>query len=102
MSLLRECGDYASAAARVAGRGYRLGDHKAVKLRYLTDVRGVRVFIVSEGIARSDAEAMGMTKADDVEAALASAGVQPARQRVYRVADAANTCVTVEPAAEAL
>ena len=102
MSLLRECGDYASAVAEVAHRGYRLGDHKAVKLRYLTDVRGVRVFIVSDGIAPAEAEVMGMTKAGDVEAALASAGIDPAREKVFRVADAANTCVTVDPAAKAL
>jgi len=102
MSLLRECGDYASAVAQVARRGYLLGDHKAVKLRYLTDVRGVRVFIVSAGISRAEAEVMGMAKADDVEAALAAGGIDPGRQKVYRVADAANTCVTVDPAAEAL
>ena len=102
MSLLRECGDYASAVAQVARRGYRLGDHKAVKLRYLTDVRGVRVFIVSADIARAEAEVMGMAKADDVEAALAAGGTDPGRDKVYRVADAANTCVTVDPAAEGL
>jgi nickel-dependent lactate racemase len=96
MGLLRRRGTYDEALAEVNGRGYRLGDHKGLKLRYLTDRRGVRVFVVSDGLSEEDAKALGFTKAGSVEQALATAGIDPAGGGVYEVADAANTCVVVE------
>jgi len=95
MRLLRECPDCSSAEVAVARRGYRLGDHKAVKLRRLTDRRAVSVFAVSEGLTDADLAALGFARAADPAAALAAAGVDPPRHRVFRVADAAHTVVTV-------
>ncbi len=56
MELLRGSNDYAGACRMVDTRGYRLGDHKAVKLRHLMDEaeRGVHVALVSPHL--SDAE----------------------------------------------
>ena len=45
--------------------------------------------------ARSSLRLLGFTGAANVEAALAAAGLDPDRHAIYRVADAANTCVTV-------
>jgi nickel-dependent lactate racemase len=71
LSLLRRAGDYATACRIVAQEGYHLGDHKAVKLRQLTDPaqRGVRVALVSRNIAVEDAEAAGMSVFTHVESA---------------------------------
>jgi len=93
--LLARCGDYDAAAAEVDRRGYRLGDHKALRLRYLTGPRGVRAFVVSAGLDAGDAALLGLAKAPSVGAALAEAGVDPAGGGVFAVADAANTCVDV-------
>jgi hypothetical protein len=62
MRLLRWAGDHASAKRRVQEDGYTLGDHKAVKLRYLTDPtrRGVHVALISPNIADADAATAGL------------------------------------------
>ncbi|UCE60874.1 MAG: DUF2088 domain-containing protein [Phycisphaerales bacterium] len=72
LTLLRRAGDYESAARVVEAEGYRLGDHKAVKLRYLTDPtkRGVNVALVSSCIALADARAAGMEIFTDNASAL--------------------------------
>jgi len=95
MGLLARCPTYRSAADAVGRDGYRLGDHKAVKLRYLTDRRGVRVFAVSEGLSDEDLRVLGFARSPTVEDALTTAGIDPARDVVYRVPDAANVSVTV-------
>jgi len=95
MRLLRDCPSYESADAAVRRNGYRLGDHKAIKLRYLTDRRAVRVFAVSPGLSDRELLALGFTRARNVQQALSSAGIDPAKDHVCRVADAANTCVLV-------
>ncbi len=96
--LLRDAATHAEALARVQKRGYRLGDHKAVRLRYLTDpaCRGVRVFVVAPGLSQADAALLGVAKVDSVEAALRQAGVNPDDPDVYRVEDAGNTCVATD------
>lgn len=95
VALLRRAPTYSQAMAIVARQGYRLGDHKAVRLRYLTDpsCRAVGLYIVSDGISDEQAQILGLAKAASVEAALADAGVNPRKSSVYRVEDAGNMCV---------
>jgi nickel-dependent lactate racemase len=61
MNLLRAAPTYADAVQAVSTRGYHLGDHKAVKLRHLTDpaCRGVHVALVSRHVSPQDAESAG-------------------------------------------
>jgi hypothetical protein len=96
--LLAEAPTHAAAVAAVRARGYRLGDHKAVRLRFLTDpaCRGVRVFAVSPGLSDADAALLGVRKAATVDEALAEAGFPPDGPGAYRVADAGNTCVEAD------
>jgi len=94
MQLLRDCPDCPSVEAAVSRRGYRLGDHKAVRLRRLTHTRRVRVFAVCPGLSDRDLSVLGFARAGDIAAALAAADIDPARHQVFRVADAANTVVT--------
>ncbi|MHC4715453.1 MAG: nickel-dependent lactate racemase family protein [Planctomycetota bacterium] len=96
VDLLERCPTYEAAVEAVTRQGYRLGDHKAVKLRHLTDRRGVRVFAVSDGLGDEDLRRLGFARASSVEGALSAAGVDPARDAVYRVADAANVSVEVQ------
>ncbi len=97
LTLLRDAPDYAGAVATVAQRGYRLGDHKAVKLRHLTDScqRGVRVLLASRNVSAADAALCGLQRFDSVDAALraipAAASEEPLNG--LRVEDAGNVCV---------
>jgi len=95
VSLLREARSHDEAVRIVRRRGYRLGDHKAVRLRYLTDpaCRGVRVYAVSAGLTDADADVLGLGRADSVPAALADAGIDPTAHAICRVRDAGNCCV---------
>jgi nickel-dependent lactate racemase len=94
ISLLRRAATHAEAVAAVESAGYRLGDHKAVRLRYLTDpaCRAVRAYVVSEGLSPADAALLGLLKAPTVAAALADAGIRPGRDSVLHVHDAGNLC----------
>lgn len=73
MRLLHKAPTLAAAREIIANEGYTLGDHKAVKLRELTDParRGVRVALVSDQILAEDACAAGMTVFRSVEQARA-------------------------------
>ena len=95
VSLLGRAATHADAVAAVQSAGYRLGDHKAVRLRYLTDpaCRAVRVYVVSEGLSPPQAALLGLHKAPSVAAALDAAGIRPHRQSVLHVCDAGNLCV---------
>ncbi len=73
LSLLRRAESYAAACRFVRQNGYRLGDHKAVKLRYLTDAaqRAVNVALVSGGVPVDLAALCGLRAMPSVAAALA-------------------------------
>ena len=60
VKLLERAPTHREALAVVDERGYRLGDHKAVKLRALTDSRSVRVGLVSPAIDVSMEKVLGM------------------------------------------
>jgi nickel-dependent lactate racemase len=74
LGLLRRAPDYATAREIVAREGYRLGDHKAVKLRHLTDPaqRGVHVALAARNVAVADAQAAGLRLFDSPGPALDS------------------------------
>lgn len=60
VELLREAPTAEAARALVESRGYRLGDHKAVRLRCLTDEREVRVGLISSGVSPDLAGVLGI------------------------------------------
>ena len=53
VAVLRQCPDLAATEALLAARGYRLGDHKALRIRRL-QARGVSIGIVSPGLESLD------------------------------------------------
>jgi nickel-dependent lactate racemase len=69
VELLRRAHTHAEALAVVEERGYRLGDHKAVRLRALTDVRGIRVALVSPHVDAALGGVLGMRIVPDLSAA---------------------------------
>jgi len=71
VSLLRDAATYEDAVAVVEARGYRLGDHKAVRLRALTDGRRVNVALVSKGVPAALGDVLGVRIFADREAAAA-------------------------------
>lgn len=94
VSLLRQAGSYDEAVSLVNQRGYRLGDHKAVRLRYLTDParRNVQAFLVGGGVSPQDASVLGFRCCDSVEEALGARGIYANLARVLRIKDAGNLC----------
>ena len=98
--LLQQAPDHRTALALVQSRGYRLGDHKAVRLRHLTDpaCRNVRLILVSPGLTDAHARILGATKADSIDAALRAAGATGKSALLCDVEDAGNTCLEVRPA----
>ena len=99
LTLLSRAGDYATARRIVREEGYRLGDHKAVKLRYLTDraARGVHVIIVSPNIDPDVGRAAAMQVSTKADSALQRLGqtVTGLLQRGLVVDDAGVVAVTV-------
>ena len=97
VELMRACPDHASALATVRDRGYRLGDHKAVRLRALTDLRGVRLALVSKGVDPALEAALGMRIfAGREEAAAWARGLLPASSRGLLVEDAGNVTLEIK------
>jgi nickel-dependent lactate racemase len=101
--LLRRAPAMEEVRALLDRRGYRLGDHKAVRLRSLTDPagRGVRLRFVSPGLDAAAAALTGGEKAESVEAAFASARLELGRCRAARVLDAGNVVLRVRGGEEA-
>jgi nickel-dependent lactate racemase len=99
LSLLRRGPSHARALDQIGRAGYRLGDHKAVALRNLTDParRGVHLQLVTPGLDEATAKLLGGTLAPDVETALARAGMDPDGSGVIRVEDAGNVVLRIGP-----
>ena len=95
VELLRSADTYHEAHQLVEANGYQLGDHKAIRLRYLTDddTRAVRLFLVSNGLTDQDAALLGGVKCPTLVDALAAAGIDPRDQTIYHIKDAGNVCV---------
>ncbi len=60
MMLMEQAATYQEALKAVESEGYRLGDHKAVRLRALSQERGVRLGIVSSGLSERQARIAGL------------------------------------------
>lgn len=93
LDLLRRAPTFAGACALVRRDGYRLGDHKAVKLRHLTDpaARGVRLALVAEGLPDEACALLGARRfATAEEAAAWLSGEIGVAERGVRIDDAGN------------
>lgn len=97
VELLREAPTAEDARALVESRGYRLGDHKAVRLRCLTDERDVHVGLISKGIADGLGEVLGMRVFADRQSAAAWALEQLGGDATHAVVvhDAGNVALAV-------
>jgi len=90
MASLRQASSWKGVREHVQDRGYRLGDHKAVRLRHLTDQREVKVALVSEGVTEADAKVCGMVGFHDEASALAWARRVAPGGREHVLDDAGN------------
>jgi nickel-dependent lactate racemase len=93
MKLLENAPDHERAVALVNREGYRLGDHKAVRLRALTHRRGVRLGVVSTHLSETDARTAGLELHTDRGAAArwATALLGTGARSAVLVEDAGNT-----------
>ena len=101
LELLARAKDHATALAILKAEGYRLGDHKAVKVRAL-EARGVRWHIASSGLVGNPAAARAVSEAGlalhgTLEDALAAARSELGTElgRALLVEDAGNIVVHV-------
>jgi nickel-dependent lactate racemase len=97
MKLLEKAPDYENALVLVGREGYRLGDHKAVRLRELTDRRRVRIGLYSNYLSEADARTAGLVLHIDRPAAArwASACLGNGASKAVIVEDAGNTTLTL-------
>ncbi|HYC00271.1 MAG TPA: lactate racemase domain-containing protein [Candidatus Limnocylindrales bacterium] len=95
VELLRAAPTVDEARAIVQERGYRLGDHKAVRLRALTDERRVHIGVVSRGVPADLGDVLGMRIFADRAAAAAWARELLGGDRATGliVADAGNVAI---------
>jgi nickel-dependent lactate racemase len=97
LDLLRSAPDYDEAMRQVSERGYQLGDHKAVRLRALTDRRRVRLGVLSPNLDSSMEALLGARIFSDAAAAAAwiLAAVGESRARGVWATDAGNITLEV-------
>lgn len=81
---------WAAADAFVRTQGYRLGDHKAVRLLYLTDIRHLQLAVVSPGLSAADAALCKMQPFPSEAEALAWAASVAPGPHALTLDDAAN------------
>lgn len=91
--LLERAATLSEALAIVEREGYTLGDHKAVRLRALTEQRRVALAAVAPGLAPELAQAAGIEWLPDRAAAAhwAKGRLGPGGRRAILVSDAGNT-----------
>jgi nickel-dependent lactate racemase len=96
MKLLENAPDHDKAVELVRRDGYRLGDHKAVRLRALTHRRGVRLGVISSHLSESDARTAGLELHTDRGGAArwAAASLGADARDLVLVEDAGNTMLT--------
>lgn len=104
LELMEAAPTYDAAISHVNTKGYRLGDHKAVKLRMLTDGRSVNVGIVSPALSEQAVElepilqmrifASVVDAADWAKGLLGAAG--KSKSRSLLVQDAGNLTLVLE------
>jgi hypothetical protein len=95
VAMLRDAPDLAGVDARIRRDGYRLGDHKAHRLRAL-EARGVRVGVVAPGLPIDAARAAGFSRfADRGQAAAWLREALGASSRGALVEDAGHTVVEI-------
>jgi len=101
MSLLHRGTSHAGVMRIVRDEGYRLGDHKAVRLRQLTGVdgRNVRFALVSSSLSAAAVNGAGFGLFGDVDSAVAwlARSVGGRLEHGLVVEDAGNVCVSVRP-----
>jgi nickel-dependent lactate racemase len=101
VGLLRSAPTYVDSMLIISGRGYRLGDHKAVKLRALRDNRHVRLAVVSPHLDAALAPVLGMeifktrTDAAAWARALLGSAAAAAKPRALVVEDAGNLTLEI-------
>lgn len=94
VKLLGDAPTHSRALRLVEDRGYRLGDHKAVRLRALTDDRGVCLVIVSPGLDPSLGAVLGAQVFASREQAIQALGPR-LQGRGLLVRDAGNMALEV-------
>jgi hypothetical protein len=94
MRLLEAHSTWADADAAVRAQGYRLGDHKAVRLRHLTDVRRLQLAVVSPGLPLPAALTCHMRAFPTEADALAWAATAAPGPLAFTLDDAANRVLT--------
>jgi len=94
---LRAAPTHRGVVAAIDARGYRLGDHKAVKLRALTDTRGVRVALVSPNVDPALGDVLGMAVFASRRAAAdwAAGHLEGTASTAIEVLDAGNVTLEV-------
>lgn len=97
VELLRDAATAEAAREIVGSRGYRLGDHKAVRLRCLTDERGVHVGLISRGVPAELSEVLGVRMFADRQSAAewARRTLGDDARRAIVVHDAGNVALEV-------
>ena len=103
LAILRRADDESGTLAQIRQGGYALGDHKAVRLRRLTDTRGVRIGIISRDIPPSTARLLHVVVHPDRESAAAWAldeltGIAGPGGLI--VNDAGNVCIRIRSGEE--
>ncbi len=98
MQLMRRASTVEEALAVVEAEGYCLGDHKAVRLRALTQRRGVCLGIISRHLGELEARLAGLERFADSSAAVrwAREKLGSEKIRAVLVEDAGNTTVTLQ------